>query len=132
MNERIKEIRKFYKLTQTDFANKLGLSQNFITQLETGSKNPSDRTISDICRIFSINETWLRSGEGEMKLELTKNQEIAQFLNEVMAEDDEDFKKNFIEALAHLNDNEWQAFASITRKIVDDFIKDNNESSKKG
>lgn len=125
MNERIKEIRKYYKLTQTDFANKLGLSQNFITQLETGSKKPSDRTISDICRIFSINETWLRSGEGEMKLELTKNQEIAQFLNEVMAEDDEDFKKNFIEALASLSDNEWQAFASITRKIVDDFIKNN-------
>lgn len=125
MNERIKEIRKFHKLTQTDFANKLGLSQNFITQLETGSKKPSDRTVSDICRVFSINEKWLRSGEGEMKLELTKNQEIAQFLNDVMAEDDEDFRKNFIEVLASLNENEWKAFASITRRIVDDFIKNN-------
>lgn len=123
MNGRIKEIRKFYKLTQTDFANKLGLSQNFITQLETGSKKPSDRTIADICRIFSINETWLRSGEGKMKLELTKNQEIAQFLNDVMAEDDEDFRKNFIDVLANLNEKEWEALASITRKIVDDFIK---------
>lgn len=123
MNERIKEIRKFYKLTQTDFANKLGLSQNFITQLETGAKKPSDRTISDICRIFAINETWLRSGEGKMKLELTKNQEIAQFLNDVMAEDDEDFRKNFIDVLASLNEKEWEALASITRKLVDELIK---------
>lgn len=127
MNERIKEIRKYHRLTQTDFANKLGLSQNFITQLETGSKKPSDRTISDICRIFSISETWLRSGEGEMKLKLTKNQEIAQFLNDVMAEDDEEFKKNFIEALASLNEKEWEALASITRKMVDDLIKDSKQ-----
>ena len=132
MNTRIKEIRKSVHLTQDEFAEKIGLSKNFVWMMENGERTPSDRTISDICRIFSINELWLRSGEGEMKLELTKNQEIAQFLNEVMAEDDEDFKKNFIEALASLNDNEWQAFASITRKIVDDFIKDNNESSKKG
>lgn len=126
MNGRIKEIRLAHELTQEQFADKLGLSRNFITQLENGTKQPSERTISDICRIFSINSEWLRSGEGEMKLELTKNQEIAQFLNDVMAEDDEDFKKNFIEVLASLNESEWQALASIARKLVDDFIKNNN------
>ena len=66
MNERIKEVRKTVGLTQTEFANRIGLSQNFITQLETGSKNPSDRTLSDICREFSVSEQWLRTGEGEM------------------------------------------------------------------
>ena len=66
MNERIKEVRKTVGLTQTEFANRIGLSQNFITQLETGSKNPSDRTLSDICREFSVSEQWLRTGKGEM------------------------------------------------------------------
>ena len=131
MNERIKEIRKLYKLTQTDFASKLGLSQNFITQLETGSKKPSDRTISDICRIFSINEEWLRSGNGKMKLDLTKNQEIAQFLNDVMAEDDEDFKKNFVDVLARLDEKQWESLASIARKLVDDVIKEYGEGKKR-
>lgn len=125
MKERIKEIRLALGLTQEQFADKLGLSRNFITQLENGSKQPSERTLSDICRIYSINEKWLRSGEGEMRLELTKNQEIAQFLNDVMAEDDEDFKKNFVEVLANLDEKEWKALASITRKLVDDFIKKN-------
>lgn len=125
MKERIKEIRLALGLTQEQFADKLGLSRNFITQLESGSKQPSERTLSDICRIYSINEKWLRSGEGEMRLELTKNQEIAQFLNDVMAEDDEDFKKNFVEVLANLDEKEWKALASITRKLVDDFIKKN-------
>lgn len=125
MKGRIKEIRLAQGLTQEQFADKLGLSRNFITQLENGTKQPSERTLSDICRIYSINEKWLRSGEGEMRLELTKNQEIAQFLNDVMAEDDEDFKKNFVEALANLNENQWQALATITRQLVDDFIKKN-------
>lgn len=125
MNTRIKEIRKSFHLTQDDFSEKIGLSKNFVWMIEKGERTPSDRTISDICRVFSINEKWLRSGEGEMRLELTKNQEIAQFLNDVMAEDDEDFKKNFVEVLANLDEKEWKALASITRKLVDDFIKKN-------
>lgn len=50
-------------MTQTEFASKLTLSQNFIAQVESGKKNPSDRTISDICRIFGINEDWIRYGK---------------------------------------------------------------------
>ena len=123
MNTRIKEIRKSFHLTQDDFSEKIGLSKNFVWMIEKGERVPSDRTISDICRVFSINEKWLRSGEGEMKLKLSKNQEIAQFLNDVMAEDDEDFKKSFVEVLASLDEKEWKVIATSTRKVVDDFIK---------
>lgn len=125
MNERIKTIRLSCELTQEHFADKLGLSRNFITQLENGTKQPSDRTISDICRIFSINEKWLRTGVGDMKLQLTKNQEIAQFLNDVMSEDDEDFKKNFVEALANLDEKQWGVLAEIAKKIAKDFVDKN-------
>lgn len=67
MNERIKKLRKELNLTQEEFSSKIGLSRNFIAQIETGSKNPSDRTISDICREFNINEDWLRYGTEPMK-----------------------------------------------------------------
>ncbi|MDE6760854.1 MAG: helix-turn-helix domain-containing protein [Lachnospiraceae bacterium] len=66
MVSRIIQIRKENKLSQEQFANKIGLSRNFINQVETNKKNISDRTISDICREFSINEEWLRNGKGEM------------------------------------------------------------------
>ena len=66
MKERFKLIRKSKKITQQAFANSLGLSQNFIAQIEMGTKTPSERTIKDICREFHVNETWLRTGEGEM------------------------------------------------------------------
>lgn len=66
MKERIKSIRKSLGLTQEQFSDKLNLSRNYIAQLEIGTKVPSDRTISDMCREYNINEQWLRTGEGEM------------------------------------------------------------------
>ncbi len=54
-------------MTQAEFADKILLSQNFIAQVESGKKIPSDRTISDICRIFDINEAYLRYGTGPVK-----------------------------------------------------------------
>ena len=68
MNERIKHLRKdILKLSQKDFSDKLGLSENFVWMIEKGNRVPSDRTISDICRIFDIQEDWLRHGLEPMR-----------------------------------------------------------------
>ena len=69
MKNRIKQVRKNANLTQKKFADALNISQNFANQVETGNRNPSDRTILDICRVFNINENWLRTGEGDMYAE---------------------------------------------------------------
>lgn len=67
MNTRIRKIRKKYQLTQDAFANKLSLTRNYISLIEKGDRTPSDRTISDICREFNVNESWLRTGNGQME-----------------------------------------------------------------
>lgn len=66
MNNRIKELRKLAGLTQADFAAKLRLSQNYIAQIETGKRSPSDRTVDDICRAFGVSKEWLKAGIGDM------------------------------------------------------------------
>lgn len=66
MNTRIRQLRKSLKLTQAQFASMIGLSQNYITLVESGDRSPSDRTVSDICRVFSISPEWLRTGKGDM------------------------------------------------------------------
>lgn len=66
IGERIKETRKALKLTQQTFADRVGLKQNSIALLESDKRNPSDQLILSICREFRVNETWLRTGEGEM------------------------------------------------------------------
>lgn len=67
MNQRIKEIRKKAGLTQQDFAERIGSARNTIANYEIGNRNPSDAVIRSICREFSINEEWLRTGKGFMK-----------------------------------------------------------------
>ncbi len=66
MNTRIRQLRKSLKLTQAQFASMIGLSQNYITLVESGDRSPSDRTVADICRVFSISQEWLRTGKGDM------------------------------------------------------------------
>jgi len=63
---RIRTARKALKLTQTDFGNAIGMKQAMIGQMENGNRSVTDRTILLICNCFSINETWLRTGEGDM------------------------------------------------------------------
>ena len=66
MNKRIRELRKSLDMTQTDFAQAIGLTQNTITLIETGKRNISDFSVRNICREFHVNEEWLRFGTGEM------------------------------------------------------------------
>lgn len=69
MNARIKEVREAKGLSQADFAELLNLKRNSISLIEVGKRNPSDRTILDICNKFNVSEEWLRTGEGEMFIE---------------------------------------------------------------
>ena len=54
MNTRIQQIRKTAKMTQDEFAEKIGVSKNYVWMIEKGERVPSDRTVKDICREFKI------------------------------------------------------------------------------
>ena len=68
MNERIRELIKALNMKQAEFAKRIGVSRPFVSELCSGNKKPSDRTVADICREFNVNEQWLRTGEGDMFL----------------------------------------------------------------
>lgn len=116
--DRLIKIREYKGYNQEKFALELGLSRNFINQVENRKKNISDRTISDICREFDVNEDWLRNGTGEMFKPQTKNQEIGAFANSVMKLNDEKFKKRFVEALTRLDEKDWEALEIIAEKLL--------------
>ena len=68
MNERINRIIQELKIKKSDFAEKLNISQAFVSQICSGVREPSDRTISDICRVFNVNRRYLEQGEEPMFL----------------------------------------------------------------
>ncbi len=70
VGSRVRELRKALKLTQPDFAKSLGLTQSAISGYEKELKNVSEPSIIAICREYGVNEKWLRTGEGNMFLEI--------------------------------------------------------------
>ena len=88
MKDRIRLIRKESGLTQEEFAKKIDLTKNYISLVENGGRTLADRTVSDICRIFSINEDWLRNGIGEMRA--PSEDEEAGYVSELLEDTDND------------------------------------------
>lgn len=117
MNSRIKTLRKVLGKTQDEFSSLIGLSRNFIAQIEIGTKVPSDRTISDICRVYNVNETWLRTGEGEMLLPMDRETELAKLTVDLFTEEPDSFKSRFISMLARMTDEEWELLENMVNKL---------------
>lgn len=120
VNTRIKKIRENEGLTQEEFGKRIGSARNTIANYETGNRSPSNAVITSICREFNINEEWLRTGEGEMRIKRTRNQELQAFANDVMEDVDESFKKRFVLALSKLNESDWETL----KKIADELSKE--------
>ena len=120
INQRIDFLIKELGFTKTKFAESLHVSPQFISSLCSGAKQPSDRTIADICREFNVNEDWLRTGEGEMKQKLTRNQEIAEFMGVLMHDPDDSPRKQLVSILCKLSVDEWQLLSEIAKKMAED------------
>ena len=118
MGERIKELRKSLKMTQQEFADRLNIQRGSIASYETGRISPSNATISLICKELNVSEDWLRNGEGDMYIPITRDEEIASFIGSVQADVDGTFKKRFISALAKLSTEEWKAIEHLMENMI--------------
>ena len=116
-SERLIELLDKLKISKTGFAEKINVSQAFISQLCAGVKQPSDRTIYDICREFNVREEWIRSGSGEMFREMTRDEEIARAVGRMEGEDDS-FKKRLIAALLKLDEKDWEVLEKVAREAL--------------
>lgn len=113
MKNRFCMIRKESGLTQELFAKRIGLTKNFVSLIENGRRDPSDRTINDVCREFGVNEEWLRTGKGNMYLELSKDEYIAEFIGRILKDKEDSFKKRYIAMLSKLDEDGWEALEKV-------------------
>lgn len=120
MNERIKKLRKTLDLTQQKFSERIGVKRNTIATYEIGRNTPLDAVIVNICKTFNVNEEWLRTGEGEMFVERTRDDELAAFMDELLAEESMDFRRRLITALSRLKPEQWEALEAVALELMKD------------
>ena len=121
INDRIKMIIESTGQTKTAFAETLKVSQQYISKL-TKTGNPSDRLIDDICEKIKvdgelINKDWLLTGNGDITIKRTRNQEITTFFNEVLKLPDENIKRRLVAALVELDVNDWLTIEKIANNL---------------
>ena len=114
MNTRIKEIREAKVLSQADFAEMLNIKRNSISLIEVGKRNPSDRTIIDICNTFNVSEEWLRTGVGEMFIK-TPSSTMEKLKQEF---DLDDFSYNLVYQYLKLDSDQRQAIRDFFYNVV--------------
>ncbi len=120
INERILQCVRSSGLTKTEFAKRLNISQAYVSALCSGNKTPSDRTIADICRVFNIDEEWLRNGEGEMSVK-TPDAIVERLTQEIKLD-------NFLQSIAR----EYLNLPEAQREIVRNFIYSISSDDAKG
>lgn len=126
MSERIRSLREYLKLSQGAFGKRLGVSRDIINNLENGRVEPKEHMIKLICLEFDVSMDWLRDGQGEMFIQLDREDEITKWLGPLMKpDDDNEFIKKFIHMLNKLDVSDWEVLEKwlylwlkkITRRI---------------
>lgn len=122
MNERIREIRKDAGLTLEKFGEKIGISASACSLLESGKTNPSNQTISAICRVFRVNEDWLRNGTGEKYRKKPRAEELGEIFADL--EVDDTVKARFIRTLADFPEEYFVQALEMARKFLERYAQE--------
>lgn len=125
-NTRIKEVRKEAKLTQTAFAERINLTQNYVALIESGQREPSARTVKDICREFNIKEAWLRFGTEPMHGDLSREDDLSIEIGKLFQSRPDSFKRATITALMRFDPDspQWAVLEEIYHSIESEIKKE--------
>ena len=121
MNERIKKLRKALGLTQQEFAHRLNIGRGTLANYEVGRNEPIDAVISLICREFNVSETWLRTGEGEMFVEVPQNEALAAQIQAFLQGGTDSFRERLVSLLIRLSPDQWDALEGYLLNLVGPF-----------
>ncbi len=118
MNERIKNLRKALNLTQAEFSSRIGLTNAAISKVESGDRNISNQAIISICREFNVDEYWLRTGEGEMFVKVSEDEEMAAYVGHVLGGRDSDLQRSIISFMSKLPPETWEVIEAKAREVL--------------
>lgn len=115
--ERVKSVRKSCNLTLEKFGERLGVTKTAISYVESDKRNLTEQMLKAICREFSVNEDWLRTGSGGSENMFIP--EDMRYINTVgkLGNEQNDFKKFCISTLMDLPDEYWDYLYNEFKKF---------------
>lgn len=126
MKERIKFVRTLLKKNQTDFGALFGVSKSAVQKWESGENVPVSSVISLMAKEAGANEVWLRTGEGDPLVPMTKQQMITNYLSHVVS-NGSPIQQAFISVMARTTPEEWAIFEKKLVELVDEIKKETDQ-----
>ena len=120
--ERFLLVLQESRCTKSKAAELLNVSAAYVSLLCSGQREPSDRTIKDICRIFGVNEIWLRTGVGEPFMPLSRSEELAAIFERMEVGDDA--KSRLIREMARMPDEAFPSFVKFVEQLYKNFTEE--------
>lgn len=131
LNNRIKQLRKELGLTQEKFGEKLGLKKNSISQIENGINSLTEQLLLSVCREFNVSEKWLRTGEGEMFIPVPEEDEVAAYVEDLLADNGENELYNLIKSIMRtyneLSPKSQEVLRDASKKLVENLKKEKGD-----
>ena len=118
MNKRIKMVRDSQNLTQDAFGKRIGSARNTIANYENGNRVPSNAVVKSICKEYGVNEVWLRTGQEEMFIPITREQEIAKLTMQCLEDEPDSFRNRLVSVLTRLTEDEWAVLEKVAKDLV--------------
>lgn len=126
ISQRIIKIVNALGGNKSEFARRINLTPAYISKLDKKSDMiPSDRTITDICREFNVSEHWLRTGEGDMFIQLSEDADFIRVMTEIQVSDDE-LIKSILMAYWDLPNDKKAAIRDLVDGILKRYSKKEN------
>ena len=118
MHKRIEEVRKYHNLTRAAFGEKIGVSGDVINNLERGRVEIKEHIIRLICMQFNVNEEWLRTGNGNMLIDFSREEEIANILKSLLLEEDDSYVNRLVSSIPRLTVAQLEVLAEVASTMA--------------
>lgn len=118
--ERFQVVRKELGLSRRELGEKLGVSESMIVNIEFNRlKRPvqKDPIYMLLCEKCNVDKEWLWNGNGDMFVSLSKEEQVSEFIGNVLKDKEDTFKKRYISMLSSLDDEGWEALEKVATAI---------------
>ena len=121
VNERLFLLRKTLQKSRRAFGEPLAYSDSMIKNLDECKTNPKPEFLALVCKIYNVNYAWLTTGEGEMFMPTSEEQEIESIFTNAQCEDPRKYKllKVLARAISELPDEAIAAICEYAKEIAD-------------
>jgi len=120
-------------MSQEEFGKILGLTKSGVSDIERGKRNVTEQHIIMLSnwKERKVNTEWLRSGDGEMFIQLPEEDETAIYVEELLSDDGDNPLYGIIKEIMHtyseLDPKSQEVLRAFSKKLRDNLAQEKRE-----